>query len=47
LWAIGGFTLAGIVCLVFAAVQLIRESLICLDVIRDHNEAVEKAATED
>ncbi len=38
LWVIGGFTLIGIGCLVFAAVQLVRESLICLDVIRDHSE---------
>ena len=47
LWAIGGFTLAGIICLVFAAIQLVRESLICLDVIRDHSEAIDEAADED
>jgi hypothetical protein len=41
LWVIGGFTLLGICFLVFAAIQLIRESLLCLDVIRNHNESIE------
>jgi hypothetical protein len=40
LWFVGGFTVAGIACVVFAAVQLFRESLICLDVIRGEIEAV-------
>ncbi|MFC1759085.1 DUF2721 domain-containing protein [Planctomycetota bacterium] len=39
-WFVGGFTIAGIGCVVFAATQLFRESLICLDVIREHSEVV-------
>ena len=40
LWLVGGFTIVGISCIVFAALQLVRESLICLDVIQEHNEAL-------
>jgi hypothetical protein len=40
LWFVGGFTVIGIGCLVFAAIQLVRESIICLDVIREHNEMI-------
>lgn len=40
LWFVGGFTIIGITCLVFAAIQLIRESLICLDVIREASETI-------
>jgi hypothetical protein len=35
LWIVGGIALLGIACLVFAAVQLIRESLVCMNVISD------------
>ena len=42
LWFVGSFTVAGIACVVFAAAQLFRESLICLDVIREQSEAVTK-----
>ena len=41
-WVVGSFTVFGIGCVVFAAVQLVRESLICLDVIREHNQAITK-----
>lgn len=37
LWLVGGFTVVGIGCLVFASMQLVRESLICLDVIREQH----------
>ena len=37
-WFVGGFTIAGIGFVVFAAAQLFRESLICLEVIREHSE---------
>lgn len=38
LWfASGGLTIIGIGCIVFAAVQLVRESAICLQVVRDHH----------
>ena len=39
-WFVGGFTIAGIACLVFASVQLVRESVICLEVIKDHSESI-------
>ena len=41
-WFVGGFTIAGIGFVVFAATQLFRESLICLAVIREHSEAITK-----
>ncbi len=36
LWVVGGLTIVGIVSLVLASVQLVRESLLCLEVLRDH-----------
>lgn len=39
-WFVGGFTIAGICCVVFAAAQLFRESLICLEVIKEHSDAI-------
>jgi hypothetical protein len=39
-WVVGGFTILGIGCVVFAATQLVRESLICLEVIREHSREV-------
>lgn len=42
LWIVGGVTILGIGGIVYAAVQLVRESLICLQVIRDHSEQLEK-----
>ncbi len=38
LWVVGGLTISGICGIVYAAVELIRESLLCLQVIRDHSE---------
>jgi hypothetical protein len=46
LWVVGGLTILGIGCLVYASIQLVRESLLCLQVIRelsrnlDRNESV-------
>lgn len=40
LWLVGGITLVGISALVYAAVQLMREARICLDVIHQHQERV-------
>ncbi|MCA8996566.1 MAG: DUF2721 domain-containing protein [Planctomycetaceae bacterium] len=40
LWVVGGLTILGISGLVYASVELIRESLLCLQVIRDHSEQV-------
>ncbi len=42
IWVVGGLTIAGIACVVFASVQLVREAFICLRVIRDHAEQVER-----
>ena len=39
-WVVGSFTILGIGCVVFATMQLFRESLICLDVIREHSQAI-------
>ncbi len=47
LWVVGGLTIVGIGCIVYAAVQLIRESLICLKVILDHSERLEKTEDKD
>ena len=41
LWLVGGITLFGIAALVFASVQLIRESLICMSVITDSSSKIE------
>lgn len=41
LWAVGGLTLVGIGSLVFASVQLVRESLLCIRLIREHSDRIE------
>lgn len=41
LWLVGGVTLIGIAALVFASVQLIRESLVCMNVITDSSRQIE------
>ena len=41
LWFVGGLTLLGIGCLAFASVQLVRESLLCLNVIKEHSQSIE------
>jgi len=41
-WFVGGFTLLGTGCVVFSAIQLVRESLICLEVIEEHGKAIKK-----
>jgi hypothetical protein len=40
LWFVGGLTIIGIGCVVFASVQLIRESLLCLQIIQEHHDHV-------
>jgi hypothetical protein len=42
LWVVGGATMIGIGCVVFAAIQLVREAVICLDVLVDDYEALQK-----
>lgn len=44
LWVVGGLTILGIGCIVYAAVELILESVFCLQVIRDHSQCVGGAA---
>ncbi|WDI41563.1 DUF2721 domain-containing protein [Bremerella sp. P1] len=41
LWVVGGATMVGIGCVVFAAMQLIREAWICLQVVVDQTERLE------
>ncbi|WP_146119017.1 DUF2721 domain-containing protein [Blastopirellula marina] len=41
LWVVGGATMIGICCIVFAAVQLIREALTCLQVVVDQTERLQ------
>jgi len=41
LWIVGGLIILGISCLVFASIQLVRESLLCLRVISDHSDRIE------
>jgi hypothetical protein len=41
LWLVGSITLVGIAALVFAAVQLIHESFICMNVITDSQSKLE------
>jgi hypothetical protein len=40
LWITGGLTLAGIVAVAIAAVQLLRESVLSCQVLRDHEESL-------
>ena len=42
LWVVGSATMIGIGYIVYAAVQLIREALICLRVLVDHTEQLEQ-----
>ncbi|MCA9071518.1 MAG: DUF2721 domain-containing protein, partial [Planctomycetaceae bacterium] len=44
LWVVGGATMIGIGCNVFAAIQLTRESLTCLQVIVDQAEQLQDAS---
>jgi hypothetical protein len=41
LWVVGGLTILGIVLIVFAAVQLLRESMLSLEVFEDAREQLE------
>lgn len=40
LWLVGGLTLLGIGCVLFASVELTRESWICMQVIHDNHERI-------
>jgi hypothetical protein len=45
LWVVGGLTILGIGCLVYASVQLVRESLLCLQVTRELSRNLERNAS--
>ena len=47
LWLIGGITLIGIATLVFAALQLIRESLVCMNVISDSSSRLDELMSDE
>ena len=43
LWFVGGLTIAGIAAIVFAAVQLLRESLLSLHVVREQSATIQES----
>lgn len=47
LWVVGGATMVGIGCIVYAAIQLVREALICLRVVVDHTDQLQQIADRD
>ena len=42
LWVVGGLTILGITCIVYAATQLLRESLLSLQVIENQNQQIDE-----
>ena len=42
LWVVGSATMIGIGCTTYAAAQLVREALLCLEVLRDHVERLDQ-----
>jgi hypothetical protein len=42
LWVVGGLTICGIGCIVFASIQLLWDSFICLEAFREHYERLEE-----
>lgn len=45
LWVVGGLTIAGIAAIVFAAIQLVRKSLLSLQVVREQSTAIQESMT--
>lgn len=43
LWVVGTATMFGICCITYASVQLMRETLLCLSVLKDHREQLQAA----
>ncbi len=43
LWVVGGLTIAGIAAIVYSAVQLFRESLLSLQVVREQHAAIQES----
>jgi len=44
LWLVGGLTIAGIAAIVFSAVQLLRESLLSMQVVQEQIAAIQESA---
>ena len=42
LWVVGGLTIVGIAAIVYASVQLLRESMLSLQVVREQSAAIEE-----
>jgi hypothetical protein len=47
LWVVGGTTILGIACIVFASLQLIREASVCLRITVDQAEQLQKSITDE
>jgi hypothetical protein len=47
LWVVGGLTICGIGCIVYAAIQLLWDSFICLQAFREHYERLEGLRSDD
>jgi hypothetical protein len=47
LWVVGGLTIAGIAAIVFSAIQLLRESLVSLQVVEEQSKAVQESLDRD
>ncbi|MBF0290244.1 MAG: DUF2721 domain-containing protein [SAR324 cluster bacterium] len=45
LWIVGGLTILGIMTLVYASFQLVRESFLCTKIIKDHRDRIENLAS--
>lgn len=43
LWVVGGLTILGISCIVYASIQLLRESMLSLQVIEDQRQRIENS----
>jgi len=43
LWLVGGLTIAGIGAIMFSAVQLLRESMLSLQVVREQSAAIQES----
>jgi hypothetical protein len=41
LWVVGGLTIAGIGCIVYASIQLLWDALICLEALQEYHERIE------
>lgn len=47
LWVVGTATMFGICCIAYASIQLMRETLLCLSVLKDHREQLQAAVDDE